>query len=334
MDRPYFSVIVPVYRVELYLRQCVDSVLDQTFRDFELILVDDGSPDGCGAICDEYAAQDRRVSVIHQENRGLAGARRAGLERAQAEYVCFVDSDDWVRRDWLAVIHGCIKENGGPDMVLYEHVRDTGPAERPLLAPAGYYDRARLEKEIYPAMLCDLRPGRFGQELVPAYMCLKAARRALFLDHYVSDPRVTLFEDIAMAYECIYYARSLVVCTEPLYVYRQREQSILTAYRPRYFQEVRACFDYLRSHLGGKSEALDRQINGACMFRLTAGLVRELRRYPHVRDAAHHAAEGLRASGLAGLVRFGGLPPAMRGLLLLIKCGLYTPAVWLVKQRM
>ena len=102
---PLVSVIVPVYKVEPYLRRCVDSILSQTFGDFELILVDDGSPDNCGAICDEYAARDPRVHVIHQANGGLSAARNAGLDWAfansKSEYIAFVDSDDWVSQNYL-----------------------------------------------------------------------------------------------------------------------------------------------------------------------------------------------------------------------------------------
>lgn len=98
-DFPKISCIVPVYMVEQYLRQCVDSILAQTFTDFELILVDDGSPDGCPAICDEYAKQDGRVRVIHQENKGVSAARNAGLDVVRGEYVCFVDSDDFISPD-------------------------------------------------------------------------------------------------------------------------------------------------------------------------------------------------------------------------------------------
>lgn len=90
------SIVIPIYKVEPYLRRCLDSVLAQTYADLEIILVDDGSPDGCGAICDEYAARDSRIKVIHQENRGLSGARNAGLNIATGEYVAFLDSDDYV----------------------------------------------------------------------------------------------------------------------------------------------------------------------------------------------------------------------------------------------
>ena len=98
------SVVVPVYKVEEYLRRCVDSVLAQTYRDFELILVDDGSPDRCGQICDEYAARDDRIKVVHQENGGLSAARNAGLDVAQGEYVAFVDSDDYCHPEMLKVL--------------------------------------------------------------------------------------------------------------------------------------------------------------------------------------------------------------------------------------
>lgn len=97
---PQISVIVPVYKVEPYLRRCVDSILAQTFADFELILVDDGSPDNCGAICDEYAQKDSRVRVVHKENGGLSSARNAGLDMAVGSYILFADSDDYVSPLW------------------------------------------------------------------------------------------------------------------------------------------------------------------------------------------------------------------------------------------
>ena len=102
---PEISVIVPVYRVERFLTVCVDSILGQTFRDFELILVDDGSPDGCPALCDAAARRDDRVRVIHQKNRGLSGARNAGLDIARGNWIAFVDSDDRVQSAFLERLH-------------------------------------------------------------------------------------------------------------------------------------------------------------------------------------------------------------------------------------
>lgn len=93
------SIIVPIYKVEPYLRQCVDSIINQTYKNLEIILVDDGSPDGCPQICDDYAAKDTRVKVIHKENGGLSSARNAGLDIAKGDYIAFVDSDDWVEKE-------------------------------------------------------------------------------------------------------------------------------------------------------------------------------------------------------------------------------------------
>lgn len=97
------SIIVPVYKVEAYLRRCLDSIVNQTYRNLEIILVDDGSPDNCPAICDEYAAKDSRVKVIHQKNAGVSAARNAGLDAAIGDYIAFVDSDDWIELDTYEV---------------------------------------------------------------------------------------------------------------------------------------------------------------------------------------------------------------------------------------
>ena len=113
---PLITVIIPVYNVELYLTRCIDSVLVQTFTDYELILVDDGSPDKCGVICDEYAQKDKRIHVIHQENGGLSAARNAGidwaLDHSNSEWLTFIDSDDWVVPEYLEFLLRGAKETG------------------------------------------------------------------------------------------------------------------------------------------------------------------------------------------------------------------------------
>lgn len=109
------SVVVPVYKVEKYLNRCIDSILSQTFTDFELILVNDGSPDNCGEICDEYAKKDRRITVIHKENGGLSDARNAGIDWAfknsNSEWITFIDSDDWIDRRYLEILFNTAVEN-------------------------------------------------------------------------------------------------------------------------------------------------------------------------------------------------------------------------------
>ena len=101
LNHPKISVIVPVYKAEAYLRCCVDSLLAQTFRDFEILLIDDGSPDKSGEICDEYARQDGRIKALHKKNGGVSSARNVGIEHAQGEWITFVDADDYVKSAYL-----------------------------------------------------------------------------------------------------------------------------------------------------------------------------------------------------------------------------------------
>ena len=119
VTRPEVSVIVPVYNVEPYLRRCVDSLMNQTLQNIEIILVDDGSTDGGGRICDEYAAKDARIRVVHQENAGLSEARNAGIDCARANYLMFVDSDDWVEPDFYRIPLTITKEQHA-DLVMFQ----------------------------------------------------------------------------------------------------------------------------------------------------------------------------------------------------------------------
>lgn len=123
---PRISVIVPVYKAEVYLHRCVDSILAQTFQDFEVLLVDDGSPDRSGEICDEYAQKDRRVRVFHKENGGVSSARNVGLDNAIGEWICFVDADDWIEPFLLAHLLICVVKHD-VDAILYNFKREISP---------------------------------------------------------------------------------------------------------------------------------------------------------------------------------------------------------------
>lgn len=124
--RPLISILVPIYNVEKYLKRCIDSVLSQNFQDYELILVDDGSPDGCSQICDEYAKKDCRIKVIHKQNGGANSARFVGYKRAQGKYLVFMDADDWLLKGSLDHLRTAIESDGGFDVVksLVERVSD------------------------------------------------------------------------------------------------------------------------------------------------------------------------------------------------------------------
>ena len=124
-NMPLISIIIPVYKVEQFLPKCVDSVLAQTYKNLEIILVDDGSPDNCGKICDEYAKKDARVRVIHQQNKGVSGSRNAGLEIAKGEYIGFVDSDDYIDPDMYEYLYGLITKDNA-DMAMCNAHEDEG----------------------------------------------------------------------------------------------------------------------------------------------------------------------------------------------------------------
>lgn len=123
------SIIIPVYQAEEYIRQCLDSIINQTFKDFEVIIIDDGSTDGSANICDEYAAHDSRIHVFHQKNQGVTAARRNGLQQASGNYIFWVDADDYVEKDWLNVVFLHIEEYYS-DIILWNSVTFAGPDER------------------------------------------------------------------------------------------------------------------------------------------------------------------------------------------------------------
>lgn len=147
MTNPKISVIVPVYKAEHYLARCVDTLLAQTFDDFEVILVDDGSPDNSGAICDEYALKDKRVRVIHQPNAGVSMARQKGLDNARGEYVIHADPDDWVEPDMLKELYAKAKEEDA-DMVICDFYGHYGGKV--------VYERQQPSSLDHNTVLCDM----------------------------------------------------------------------------------------------------------------------------------------------------------------------------------
>lgn len=329
---PDYSVVVPVYNVEEYLSQCVDSLLAQRYGNFEVILVDDGSSDGSGALCDRYAARDSRVRVIHQPNRGVVAARLAALEAARGTYACFVDGDDWVTPEWLETVQARVTETGGPDMIQFDFASDDGSPSQPLLAAPGYYDKARLEREVYPYMIWDRRRP-FLAQLIPGYQCTKIVRRTLLLDHYIRDAAITLYEDVAMLYECLYHANSLYVCPEAFYIYRQRSGSALRSYDPNELRQLKACRNYLLGHLVRQAPELAPQAEGFIASKLLRAILQECRRGAP-RDAVRHIAGGLDETGLARDLSTEGLPAHIRLFLLLLRHRAYRLALLIYRIRL
>lgn len=226
------SIIVPIYKVEKYIRQCVDSILAQSYKDIEIILVDDGSPDNCPAICDEYAKQDSRVKVVHKENGGLISARKIGLQASSGEYVCFVDGDDWIEPDMYFQIAEAINKTKA-DCVITQFYFEypNGPKKSDYKLNRELYNRNEIEKEIFPTMLFDNQYYRFG---IFPNCWTKVFKRELLEKHLMNtDDRIRMGEDIAFTYPCLMECQSIAFVDKALYHYRINPESMTKAYDER-----------------------------------------------------------------------------------------------------
>lgn len=206
------SVIMPVYNTKQYLEQAIESVLYQTYQDWELILVDDGSTDGSGEMCDVYAKKDCRICVIHQNNKGVSGARNTGMKHVSGEFIQFLDSDDWLYPETLRTAYE-VAINSGSDMVIFD-VQYDGEGfswHEKSTIPDGIYDsEVILEKLAKPS--------------IPPYACNKFCRRSLY--DGVFFPERKKWEDVATTFYPVSRAKKIAVLGKPLYHYRQRADAI------------------------------------------------------------------------------------------------------------
>lgn len=219
------SIIVPIYKIEKYLKTCIESILEQTHKNFELILVDDGSPDNCGSICDEYAKQDDRIVVIHKENGGLVSARKVGLQRATAEYVTYVDGDDWVSPNTYEKMMEVVEETEA-DIVTAGFVEEFESFSREYrdLMSTGFYNKEKLEKVLYCSMLYDENAGEFG---IRPNVWSKIFRKEVLFDCQMAvDDKINYGEDMACTYPAFLKAESVYVTDFCLYHYRRRDDSM------------------------------------------------------------------------------------------------------------
>lgn len=214
MEKELVSIIIPVYQVKPYLGKCIESVIHQTYRNIEIILIDDGSTDGSSEICDTYRDVDHRIIVIHQENMGLSAARNSGIQIAKGIYYAFVDSDDWVRSDYIEVLYRSCKNNDAD------------------IAQCGYYavideDRAETDN-INSAFAYSPEEFSIAEFTILSWNCNltwnKLYRAILFRE--IEFPVGRIHEDEFTTYKLIWKANKIMVNTAKLYYYRQRQDSI------------------------------------------------------------------------------------------------------------
>ena len=330
----YFSLIVPIYKAEKYLSACVDSLLQQSFSDFEVFLVDDGSPDNCPDICDAYAQQDARVKVLHRKNGGVVAARKAGLDAATGKYICFVDSDDYIAPEMLQTLYSCAEQNDQPDMLLFNLYHDDNGTLHyyDMGVVPGFYDKQQLQNELYPRMLYDASKP-FYSKLVTGYLWSKAIKRELAAAHYITDERIRVHEDVLMVYECLYHAGSVFICPDKLYFYRSNDQSIMSVYRPDALQNLRLCCDYFHTHLKKQAPELAPQINAYLVMRVMDFIAHELHHGHSFSVTRKNFRREMKHTDLGPELSASSLPPVQAIFVRFIHCGLWTAAAGLAAYR-
>lgn len=210
-ENPLVSVIVPIYKVENYLRECVDSIISQSYSNLEIILVDDGSPDRCPEICDEYALKDSRIKVIHKPNGGLSDARNAGIEVAKGEYLSFVDSDDVIHSQMIEVLMKSILEDNA-DVSCCDFF--------------SFYDTGELSSSfIRNIQYLVLDPKEWFLRKYSAAAWNKIYRKDLWVS--IRFPKGKYHEDVFTTYKICNVANKIAHCGHKLYFYRQRYSSIM-----------------------------------------------------------------------------------------------------------
>ena len=253
---PKLSIIVPVYKVEQYIYKCLDSILKQTFTDFELILVDDGSPDNCGKICDEYAQKDERVRVIHKVNGGLSDARNFGLTEAKGEFISFIDSDDWVDLDLYSDVLTYADANE-LDLVCFDVYEVKGEK----IKHHNRYEENKVfsgENALYKILTDEIDNSA----------CSKVYKRSLWDE--VKFPVGKCFEDVSTTYKVFYKATKVGYYKRAYYYYVKREGSIVASS----FSAVKR-FDYFigyKDRLDFAQKHCKKAVERCKMFAVRAGL--------------------------------------------------------------
>ena len=235
MRKPKVSVIIPVYNAEKYLKRCLDSVMNQTFKDIEIVLVDDGSKDGSGRLCDEIKATDDRITVIHQQNSGTGVARNHGLEAARGEYASFVDSDDYIELDMYEKLNNFIKDKQDETCIFGLHkVKDGKITSTKTNALSGTYKDQDALKTIFLNVL-GTEPDCYDDfRILWQSPCLSLYSMEIIKKHNVAFPSkgefVKLNEDLLFNIDYYIHAKSVTVLNEPFYYYCTNPNSSSTSF--------------------------------------------------------------------------------------------------------
>lgn len=266
---PFFSVILPIYNVEQYLERCVCSVEGQSFHDYELILVDDGSTDLSGQICDQLAGRYDNIRVIHKKNGGLSSARNAGTEIARGEYIWWVDSDDWIAPCALSLLYS-VAQSGRQDIIKFNHIRVTDEEQviSSIAVPGDYIGGSRLEDLIRLALT------RTSKYILSAWSHIY--RRQFLVENrlaFVSEREIGS-EDYLFNLQALLLAENIKVIDVPLYYYEQRMGSLTQRYKLNLPQRYTRLYNQLRDYYQqrGAIARYERMIDAFYVWHLIHGI--------------------------------------------------------------
>ena len=239
-EKALISIIIPVYKVEKYLEKCIQSVINQTYENLQIILVDDGSPDNCGKICDEYAKKDHRIEVIHKSNGGLSDARNKGLEIAKGEYIGFVDSDDYIEADMYEVLYNLLKQyNADVSICNFYTVAQGKISIKNADKGINEYNRIEILKEI----LLDKN--------IQSYAWNKLYKKELFDE--IKYPIGKKYEDIGTTFYLLEKCNKVVVTGKSEYYYINRQDSIVNNVTEStitdYIELIMQRYDYIEENI-------------------------------------------------------------------------------------
>ena len=251
MNKILVSIIIPIYNSEIFLDKCIQSVINQSYKNIEIILVNDGSIDSSKEICDNYSSIDNRIKVIHKINGGLVSSRKVGLKASTGKYILYIDGDDWIELDLIEnYIAQVLKFNA--DVVISSHIVNLeGRTDiLPNSLPPGVYDKDKLKSIVYPKMLYT---GNFSQFGIFSYSWGKLYRRELLLKNQLSVTEdITIGEDALCLYPTLLDANILVILEQPYYHYRQRADSLIKTLRKIEISKMQKVYDDLKNIFSDK----------------------------------------------------------------------------------
>lgn len=265
MNRPEISIIIPVFNVEKYLAQCIDSVVNQTFRNLEVILVDDGSSDNSPYICEEYAKRDSRIKVIHQENKGASIARNVGIKESTGKFLMFLDSDDWLDLNTCVVTYDTAIKNSA-DVVLWPYIRAFDGKYRKknifnesIIIFDELKVKSILQRRMVGLLSDELAMPENADALVP--VCMKLYKTDIVkhnMIEFVDIKKIGTSEDAIFNLQVFEYVRKAVYINRHFYYYRRDNQSsVTTQNKPQLYEQWNYLFDLIERYIQEKRLGLD-----------------------------------------------------------------------------